>query len=110
MIQTLTWGTALGPGLVTKNPYAGMWLLPFLVALNHSLLMTIVVSMVVGATHGGARALGVLRNQRCIVMDESAHIRILGAVSRWQYIDGLALLLGAGALAAYALFLLGTRL
>ena len=109
MIQTLIWGTTLGPGFVTKNPYAGMWLLPLLVALNHDVLMTITVAMAVGAVHGGARAIGVLRNRKCIDMDVSAHLRILSAVSRWQYIDGLALLLAAGALGAYALSLLGAH-
>lgn len=110
MVQALIWGTALGPGLVTRNPYAGMWLLPLLVALNHSLLMAMAVGIAVGVAHGGARVLGVLRNRRCIDMDTDAYLRILGAELRWLYMDGLALLLAAGALAAYALSLLGARL
>jgi hypothetical protein len=110
VVQTLIWGTTLGPGLVTKNPYAGMWLLPLLVALNGNLLMTVAVGIAVGATHGGARALAVLRNRRCIAMDASAHLRILSAQTHWQYIDGLALLLAAGALGAYTLSLLGAHL
>lgn len=108
--QTLTWGTTLGPGLVTKNPYAGMWLLPFLVALNSSPLMAIAVGLNVGAAHGLTRALGVLRNRRCIDMDENAYLSILAAESRWQYADGLALLLAAGALVAYALSFLSIHL
>jgi hypothetical protein len=35
---------------------------------------------------------------------------ILAAQWRWKYLDGLALLLAAGALAAYMLSLLGNRL
>jgi hypothetical protein len=109
MVRTLIWGTTLGPGLVTKNPYAGMWLLPLLVALNHNLLITVAVSAAVGASHGAARAIGVLRNRKCIAMDGSAYLRIFNAQTQWQYIDGLALLLAAGALGAYALFLQGVH-
>jgi hypothetical protein len=104
IVQTLIWGTSLGPGLITRNPYAGIWLLPFLVVLDRSLHMTIVVGMAAGAAHGGARAIGVLRNRNCMSTD--AYLKIMGAQQRWQYLDGLALLLAAGALAAYALFLL----
>ena len=110
VVQTLIWGTTLGPGLVTKNPYAGMWLLPLLVALNQNLLTTVVVAIAVGATHGGTRAIGVLRNRRCIARDVEAHLKILNSQTQWQYFDGLALLLAAGALGAYTLFLLGTHL
>src|SRR3989441_3429666 len=51
MVKTLTWGITLGPGLVTKNPYAGIWLLPLLVALNHSLFMTMTIGIAVGVAH-----------------------------------------------------------
>lgn len=110
MIQTLTWGTALGPGLVTRNPYAGMWLLLLLLGLNRSLLVTVVVGIVIGAAHGGARALGILSNRKQMDSDmEYAHLKILGAQLHWAYIDGLALMLAAGALAAYTLSLLGAH-
>jgi hypothetical protein len=110
MLQTLTWGTALGPGLVTKNPYAGMWLLPLLLALNHGLLAAIGIGIAVGAVHGGSRVFGVLSNRKCIDVDANAYLRILDTEARWQYMDGLALLLAAGALAAYTLSLLGAHL
>jgi hypothetical protein len=110
VLQTLTWGTALGPGLVTKNPYAGMWLLPLLLTLNHGLLAAISIGIAVGAVHGGARVLGVLSNRKCIDVDTSAYLRILNTEAQWQYMDGLALLLAAGALAAYTLSLLGAHL
>jgi hypothetical protein len=110
IVQTLTWGMTLGPGLVTRNPYAGMWLLPLLLALNHGLLTTVGVGVVMGAAHGGARALGVLSNRRQMDSDmEYAHLKILGAQLRWAYIDGLALMLAAGALAAYIISLLGAH-
>lgn len=111
MVQALTWGTTLGPGLVTRNPYAGIWLLPLLIALNQSLLIAMLVGVAVGMAHGGARVLGVLSNRRSMEMDEEyAHLMILGSQFRWQYIDGLALLVAAGALAVYNLSLLGVHL
>ncbi len=106
--RAFIWGVTLGPGLVTKNPYAGMWLLPLLVALlalSHSLFATVVVGVAVGSAHAMARAIGVLRNRKCIAVDASAHVKILQSQERWQYLDGLALLLAAGALGAYTLFL-----
>jgi len=109
-LQTLIWGTTLGPGLVTKNPYAGMWLLPLLVAFSPSMLVAMAVGLAIGGAHGLARALGVLRNRRCIDMDENAYLRILDAESRWKFVDGLALLLAAGALAAYVLSILSVHL
>ncbi len=106
MAQTVTWGALLGPGLLIRNPYAGMWLLPLLIALNHNLLTALVIGMIVGVAHGGARALGILSNRRQMDMNYS-HLMILGAQLRWKYRDGLALLLVAGVLAAYTLALLG---
>lgn len=106
MVQTATWGALLGTGLVTRNPYAGMWLLPLLIALNHDLHTAMAIGMAVGIAHGGARALGVLNNRRHMGTNCS-HLMILGAQVRWKYRDGLALLLAAGALAAYIFSLLG---
>lgn len=45
-------------GLITRNPYAGMWLLPFLLALSHPLLTTIFLGAAIGTIHGAARAGG----------------------------------------------------
>ncbi len=109
VLQTVTWGALLGPGMVTKNPYAGIWLLPLLITLNHSLYMAIVIGVAVGVAHGSTRALGVLNNLRHIETNCS-HLLILGEQLRWLYRDGLALLLAAGALAAYTLTLLGIHL
>jgi hypothetical protein len=107
-VQTLIWGTLLGPGLVTRNPYAGIWLLPLLLALNQNALTAIGIGLAVGLAHGGARAFGIISNRTCI-RDPDAHIFILGNQWYWKYLDGLALLLAAGALAAYMLSLLGNR-
>lgn len=101
-VRALVWGIWLGPGLVTRNPYAGMWLLLFLLALSQNLLTALGTGMAIGITHGGARALGVLSNRKCHT-DPAAPLLILAGVWRWKYFDGLALLLVAGALAAYVL-------
>jgi len=107
-VQALIWGTALGPGLVTRNPYAAMWLLPLLLALNSNLLSAFLTGIAVGIAHGGARVLGVLNNRKHMDADPVyVHLKILGAQLRWQYLDGLALLLAGGALVAYAISLLG---
>ncbi|HZU69431.1 MAG TPA: hypothetical protein VFA09_19295 [Ktedonobacteraceae bacterium] len=109
-VQALIWGTSLGPGLITRNPYAGIWLLPFLIVLGRDPVMTLITGLLVGAVHGGARAIGVLRNRSCMRDDIDAYLKIMGQQQRWQYLDGLALLLAAGALGAYAIFLLGGHL
>lgn len=109
MVQTLIWGSLLGPGLVTRNPYAGMWLLLLLVTLNHNLPSALGLGIAIGAAHGTARALGVLSNRKR--MDtHCAPILILGTQWRWQFVDGLTLLLAASALAAYVLSLLSIHL
>lgn len=108
-VQTIVWGATLGPGLLTVNPYAGMWLLPFLVALNHGLFASIIIAIAIGIAHGSARAVGILSNRRH--MDTGCgHLLIMAAQLRWQYIDGLALLLATGGLAAYVISLLGIHL
>ena len=108
-VQALIWGATLGPGLVTRNPYAGMWLLPLLVALYHDPLVALGVGVCIGAAHGAARALGVLNNRKHLGA-RTAPLALMGWQWRWQVLDGVALLLAAGALTAYALALLGVRL
>ncbi|MGH2532602.1 MAG: hypothetical protein ACRDJW_09875 [Thermomicrobiales bacterium] len=98
----LTWGALLGPGLIARNPYAGMWLLPFVVSLDQSLL----TAGLVGGTHGTARALGVLHNLRldCNVADMTAW----NAQWRWRLLDGVLLLVSAGALVGQGMWALAT--
>ena len=62
--RSLLWGTILGPGLITRNPYAGIWLLPLLIVLARNPLVMVLVGIGIGAAHGIARALGVLRNRK----------------------------------------------
>jgi hypothetical protein len=96
--EVFIWGALLGPGLVTRNPYAAMWLVPALLSLQVRFPLVIGITAAAGAAHGGARAIGTLRLQRSAVSSRS--IEVLGWQFRWRYIDGLILLLGTGAFAA----------
>lgn len=103
--KTLIWGSLLGPGLITRNPYAGIWLLPFLIALNHNILLAVVI----GIVHGMARAIGVLKNRKYLDNPYS-HLIILGSLFRWRSIDGMVLLLVAGVMIVQVVWILGFRL
>jgi hypothetical protein len=98
-VQNLIWGMTLGPGLVTRNPYAGMWLLPILLTLNHNVFTDVGIGVVIGITHAGMRAFGILSTRRHL--DEcGSHIL---KQWRWRVSDGLLLLLGAGSFTAAVL-------
>lgn len=106
--QALIWGSLLGPGFVTRNPYAGIWLLPPLVGSHQNLGGAIIAGFLIGVTHGVSRATGVLRNRQYLGLN-SAALRILGARLRWQLADGIALLVGTGLLLPYCLWLMGVH-
>jgi len=103
--QAILWGALLGPGLVTRNPYAGIWLLFLLPALNHGLLTIALVGIGIGMAHGTARALGILWNRKQ-VNRMCTYASIIGAQLRWKYINGIALLIGAGMFMTSVLWLL----
>lgn len=92
LMQTLIWGFTLGPGIVTRNPYAGMWLLPVFLTLNHSLVVDLGIGVAIGFAHGGARAFGVLSTRHNL---DACGSSIL-TQWRWRVADGLLLLFGAG--------------
>lgn len=95
-LRVFIWGGTLGSGLLTRNPYAGMWLLPPLLALAHS----VPLAALVGLAHGVARGIGILRNTgRCT--RPGADMRVWMALWRWRLADGAALLFAAGLLLAY---------
>ncbi len=97
-MQALIWGACLGPGLLTRNPYAGMWLLPLLLPLIHGRFAAMSVGIAIGVAHGGGRAFGVLRNRKHL--NGSCTDSIILTQWRWRLVDGLALLLVAGSLAS----------
>lgn len=93
--NNLVWGAILGPGLLTKNPFAGMWALPLLLGLGGS---PTVAGSLVGLVHSATRVAG-------IVMSASGEIDPISPVAwrpyfHWRYVDGLLLLAVAGGLIA----------
>jgi len=50
--QVVIWGASLGPGLITRNPYASMWLLPLLLPLIGDWHLGVTVGIIAGGSHG----------------------------------------------------------
>jgi hypothetical protein len=95
--RTVIWGALLGPGLVTRNPYASIWMLPLLLAGVSDPLAGAAAGAVVGALQGGARAVGVVREVRT-AHDEGFFGMVIRDM-RWRRVDGAALLAAAAAVA-----------
>lgn len=93
--RILIWGSLLGPGFATRNPYAGFGLLPLVVAAVGSPQPGVVLAASLGLLHGAGRAAALLRDTRRAA-DASYLSAVTGAI-RWRTLDGLALLLVAGA-------------
>jgi hypothetical protein len=96
--QMIIWGTSLGPGIVTRNPYAGMWLVPFMLASVGGAEVGAAVGAIAGASHGLARAAGVLRNSR--LGGSRAHFEIMTSQVSLRVFDGMGLLFAAGLLSS----------
>jgi hypothetical protein len=62
--RILVWGAILGPGFLTRNPYAGFGLLPLVVAAMTAAggTVTLAAAAVIGVAHGSARAMALLRD------------------------------------------------
>jgi hypothetical protein len=102
--RLVIWGTILGPGFLTRNPYAGYGMLVLLVAAVGSLPAAIVVAAVIGAAHAGGRAVALLRDSATVQDEPFAFVlRSL----RWRALDGVALLAVAGAAIVTAWYRLG---
>jgi hypothetical protein len=86
--RVVAWGVLLGPGLVTRNPYAGMWVVPLCIALARAPMLGLVTGLLVGVAHGTLRAGGVIYN--VTRLDANVH-RALFAYFSWRLIDGFAL-------------------
>ena len=64
VLKAFIWGSALGPGFATINPYAGFWLLPLVVASENSVEAGIVVAAALGGIHAIGRTLALMRDIR----------------------------------------------
>jgi hypothetical protein len=94
-VRIAIWGAFLGPGLVTRNPYAGMWVAPLMLASTGSAKASIAAGALAGALHGLARGIGVIRNMRRQQCCENFAWLTLSFMRR-RFVDGLVLLLVAG--------------
>jgi len=93
----VVWGSLLGPGFATRNPYAGFWLLPLAVAAAGTIGYGVLLAAAIGAAHSTGRALGLLRDVRDI--EGNSYLQSALRSMRWRMVDGFALLAAAGAAA-----------
>jgi hypothetical protein len=112
--RLLVWGTILGPGFLTRNPYAGFGMLVLLAASVGRLPAAIVVAAVIGAAHAGGRAVSLLRDSAAAQHETAQHetarhetarretalrdpFALLLRSLRWRALDGIGMLVIAGA-------------
>jgi hypothetical protein len=93
--RSLVWGSLLGPGFATRNPYAGFWLLPLAVAAVGSIGYGVLLAAAVGAAHSTGRALGLLRDVRSAEAFDYFQSALRSVY--WRVADGFALLAVAAA-------------
>lgn len=97
--RTLVWGSALGPGFASRNPYAGFALLPLAIAAIGSVWAGAATAAAVGIAHGMGRALALLRTSHGI--SGADYLESVLRSMYWRMRDGLILLMiGGGALVA----------
>lgn len=95
--RILVWGAILGPGLATRNPYAGFGLLLIAVTAAGGPAAGALTGLAVGLAHAAGRALALLRDAPRPAADP---IQLIITTARWRVLDGYALLVIAGAVAA----------
>jgi hypothetical protein len=103
--RILVWGSILGPGFITRNPYAGFAVLPLIVASATGVRAAAALGAAIGLAHGAGRALALLRDAGPSAGRDP--IRIMLASMRWRALDGVFLLaIAAAASVAFAASLL----
>jgi hypothetical protein len=102
--RLVVWGTILGPGFLTRNPYAGFGMLVLLAASTGSPPGAIVVAAIIGVAHASGRAVALLRDSATAQLEPFA---LLLRSLRWRVLDGIALLVVAGAAIVTAGYRLG---
>jgi hypothetical protein len=89
------WGSMLGPGFATRNPYAGFGLLPLAVAAAGSIRYGIVLAAAIGLAHAVGRSSALVRDAHGQSATADYFKSILKAM-RWRMVDGYALFLIGG--------------
>jgi hypothetical protein len=92
--RILVWGSILGPGFLTRNPYAGFGLLPIAVATASGVRAAVILAAAIGLAHGSARALALLRDARPAAAADP--MRLVLVSMYWRTFDGCVLLVIAG--------------
>jgi hypothetical protein len=94
--RILVWGAILGPGFMTRNPYAGFGLLPMAVATAGGVRAAALLGAATGLAHAVGRALALLRDARPRPAAAPDPMRLVLTSMRWRTVDGLILLVIAG--------------
>lgn len=92
--RLIVWGSVLGPGFATRNPYAGFAMLPLAVAAVGSIPAGVALAAAIGFGHGSGRAMALLRDART-----ASTADYMQSVLRSMYFrvaDGYALLVISG--------------
>jgi hypothetical protein len=90
----VVWGSLLGPGFATRNPYAGFWVLPLAAAAVGNVGYGVVLAAAIGAAHSTGRALGLLRDVKGV--DANSYLQSTLRSMYWRTADSFALLAVAG--------------
>jgi hypothetical protein len=88
------WGALLGPGLATRNPYAGFGMLILATAAAAGLRDSVLVAVAIGVAHAAGRAAGLLRDVAMIGTCD--YMQAVVATMYWRIFDGYALLVIGG--------------
>ena len=91
--RSLVWGSLLGPGLATRNPYAGFGLLLLAVASVGNPAAGAIFAAAIGLLHAAGRVLALVRDLRGTPAD---YLQSVLRSLRWRSLDGFALLFFAG--------------
>ena len=90
----MVWGSLLGPGFATRNPYAGFWVLALAAAAVGNAGYGVALAAAIGAAHSTGRALGLLRDVKDV--DANSYLQSTLRSMYWRTADGFALLAVAG--------------
>jgi hypothetical protein len=90
--RIVVWGAILGPGFLTRNPYAGFGLLPLAVATAGGARAAALLAAAIGLAHGSGRALALLRDARPRRTAAPDPMRLVLTSMRWRTADGCVLL------------------
>jgi len=109
--RVVVWGSVLGPGFLTRNPYAGFGMLPLVVAITGLAgpWAAVALGACAGLAHGGARAVALLGDLRVtapavagVPSAPSAQLDLLLKAVYARRLDGAVLLVIAVTAAALA--------